>query len=422
MRACRTLRRSFVLALVTASVCAASALAGQSAMSEGDAVPLVTATRIATLEPHARAAWSAYLAQSRADRLRDSNVVVAELKSIGRPTWVQPKIAPDFRIASTWDARWFATDSARSIAATMLSFQTPSGGWTKHADMFGAPRPKGTSFFSETAGWDYIATIDNSATTTQLLFLTRLIAAQPKAPEAAAWRASVDRGIDYLLRAQYPSGGWPQVYPLQGGYHDATTYNDDATVNVLRVLRDVRDGRTPVTNPTQRARAAEAFTRGVDALLADQVPLDGQRTVWGQQHDPITRLPVKARSYELAGLTGGESAGILSLLMSIDKPTRRMVEAVHDGARWLETHRLNAMRYDSIAGTYITDANASPLWARIYEIPSLKPVMANRDGVPRYDFAELTDRRTGYAWYVNRPASMLIEYAEWSRHHPSPSR
>ena len=409
-------------ALVSAWVCAAHILPAQAASSEGDGAPLVSAARMATRPAAQRAAWTSYLAQSRTDRLRDSMVVVAELNDVGRSAWVQPKVVPDFRIAPTWNASWFASDSARSIAATMLSFQTPSGGWTKHADMFGAPRPKGTSFFSETAGWDYIATIDNSATTTQLEFLTRLIAAQPASVAAASWRASLDRGIDYLLRAQYPSGGWPQVYPLQGGYHDATTYNDDATVNVLRVLRDVRDARTPVTNRSLRARAAEAFTRGVDALLADQVMLDGHRTVWGQQHDPITRLPVKARSYELAGLTGGESAGILSLLMSIDKPTPNMVGAIHDGARWLDAHRLSAIRYDSIAGTYIADAKAPPLWARIYEVPSLKPVMANRDGVPRYDFSELTDRRTGYAWYVNRPVPMLVEYAEWSRHHPSPSR
>lgn len=409
-------------ALLCGVLGAARALPAQAPSSEGDGAPLVSATRIATLPPMKRTAWTAYLAQSRADRLRDSNFVVAELRAIGQSAWVQPKVVPDFRIASTWDARWFASDSARTIAVTMLSYQTPSGGWTKHADMLGAPRPKGTSFFSETAGWDYIATIDNSATTTQLEFLRRVIAAQPTSTEAASWRASVDRGVDYLLRAQYPSGGWPQVYPLQGGYHDATTYNDDATVNVLRVLRDVRDARMPVTNQTLRARAADAFNRGVDALLADQVMVDGRRTVWGQQHDPITRLPVRARSYELAGLTGGESAGILSLLMSIDNPAPRMVAAIHDGARWLDAHRLNAIRYDSIAGTYIADAKAPPLWARIYEIPSLKPVMANRDGVPRYDFSELTDRRTGYAWYVNRPVPMLVEYAEWSRHHPSPSR
>jgi PelA/Pel-15E family pectate lyase len=34
--------------------------------------------------------------------------------------------------------------------------------------------------------------------------------------------------VRYLLAAQFPNGGWPQVWPLEGGYHDAVTFNDNA--------------------------------------------------------------------------------------------------------------------------------------------------------------------------------------------------
>jgi PelA/Pel-15E family pectate lyase len=417
------LTRHLARAIVGVSLLAAGSARAQGALpSEGDAAPLVSETRLAVLPPTQQAAWRAYLAQSRRDRLADSMLVVNELREIGAATWVQPKVVPDFRITAAWNAALFASDSARRVAATMLSFQTPSGGWTKHADMFGPPRAKGVSFFSETAGWDYIATIDNYSTTTQLEFLARLMVAQPTATEYTTWRAAFDRGLQYLLRAQYPSGGWPQVYPLQGGYHDATTYNDDATVNVLQLLREVSAGRFGWVSKDVRAQAARAVARGLDGLLADQVVVNGERTVWGQQHDPFTRAPVKARSYELAGLTGGESAGILSWLMSIERPSPAVVASVHAGVRWLAAHRVEAIRYDSIAGTYVPDPQAPPLWARIYELPSLRPVMANRDGVPRYTFAELTDRRTGYAWYVNRPVHTLAVYATWARLHPLPNR
>jgi PelA/Pel-15E family pectate lyase len=415
--------RRLARAIVGVSLLAAGSARAQGALpSEGDAAPLVSEARIAALPLAQQPSWRAYLAQSRRDRLADSMLIVAELREIGATAWVQPKVVPDFRITPAWNAALFASDSARRMAVTMLSFQTPSGGWTKHADMFGPPRAKGVSFFSETAGWDYIATIDNYSTTTQLEFLARLIAAQPTAAECATWRAAFARGVQYLLRAQYPSGGWPQVYPLQGGYHDATTYNDDATINVLQLLGDVSAGRFAWVSRAVRAQAARAVARGLSGVLADQVVLNGERTVWGQQHDPFTRAPVKARSYELAGLTGGESAGILSWLMSIERPSPAVVAAVHAGARWLTAHRVEAIRYDSIAGTYVPDPQAPPLWARIYELPSLRPVMANRDGVPRYAFADLTDRRTGYAWYVNRPVPTLAACATWSRLHPLPSR
>jgi PelA/Pel-15E family pectate lyase len=393
-------------------------LLAQGAPSEGDGAALVSAARIATLPPAQRAPWTAYLAQSRADRLRDSALIVDELRVLGKSHWTQPAVVPDFRVNARWTAAWYASDSAAQIATTMLSFQTPSGGWTKHADMFGAPRAPGVGFFSETAGWDYTATIDNSATTTQLEFLARLIAVK----STPAYRDSFARGIGYLLRAQYPSGGWPQVYPLQGGYHDATTYNDDATINVVRVLENVARGRFAWIDAGTRARARAAVARALAGILADQVVVQGERTVWGQQHDPFTREPVRARSYELAGLTGGESAGVLAWLMSMEQPSPDVVRAVHAGVSWLAAHRIAAVTYDSIAGTYRADSTAASTWARIYEVPSFRPIMANRDGITRYDFNALTDRRTGYAWFIQRPVAVLDAFPAWSRLHPLPSR
>ncbi len=361
-----------------------------------------------------RDAWSAYRAASRADHARDSAFVAAELLALGRTAWTTPTVSPDFRLASYMTGAWFATDSASHVAANILSFQTPSGGWSKHVNMLGESRRPGTSFFSESADWSYIATFDNGATVTQLRFLGAALDARNE----PAWKSSFSRGIAYLLRAQLPGGGWPQVYPLQGGYHDATTYNDDATVGVLRLLRDAGSGRYASLDPTMRSEAAAAFDRGIAGILADQVRVRDTLTVWAQQHDPLTRVPVPARSYELAGVTAGESSGILELLMSIDRPSPEIIRSVHAGVAWLRAHPVRAVRYDSLSGTYVTDASAAPTWARIYETPGFRPVMANRDGVPRYDFSELTDRRTGYAWFSQRPASVLKAYDKWVRRHP----
>ncbi len=359
-------------------------------------------------------AWRQYRLRSMAEHAADSISVARELRDAGVSRWTTPAESPDFRIASWMTPAWFATDSARGVVATVLSFQAPNGGWSKHVNMLGAPRRAGMSFFSENDGWDYISTIDNGATVTQLQFLAKALAARADTTSQAGFL----RGVEYLLRAQLPTGGWPQVYPLAGGYHDATTYNDDATVGVLYFLRDVASGAFPSVNAETRAAAAVAFDRGIAGIVADQVVVNGQLTVWGQQHDPITRAPAKARSYELAGLTAGESSGILELLMSIREPSAAVVRSVHAGAGWLRAHSVGAVRYDSIAGTYVPDATAAISWARIYELPGFRPVMANRDGIPRYDFSELTDRRTGYAWFVQRPTSVLKAYDTWARRHP----
>ena len=53
------------------------------------------------------------------------------------------------------------------------------------------------------------------------------------------------RGIDYLLDAPYENGGWLQYFPSRKGYYPHITYNDDAMIGVMRVLRDVVQEREP---------------------------------------------------------------------------------------------------------------------------------------------------------------------------------
>ena len=48
----------------------------------------------------------------------------------------------------------------------------------------------------------------------------------------SVFRKSFLHGLDYVFAAQFPNGGWPQVWPLQGGYHDVITINDDAVLNL----------------------------------------------------------------------------------------------------------------------------------------------------------------------------------------------
>ncbi|HEX8694803.1 MAG TPA: pectate lyase [Longimicrobium sp.] len=384
---------------------------------ERDTTPLLGPARISALPAAEREAWTQYVETSRRDRARDRALLAEEMRTLGRERMERAAYArKSFEVEDRMTEAWFRGDSARRMAETILSYQTPSGGWSKHVDMSGGPRRPGQSFFSESDSWQYIATLDNNSTTEEMRFLARAYAAHGD----ARWRDAFLRGLGWLLRAQFPNGCWPQVYPLQGGYHDAATFNDDAIVHAAALLRDVARGEYAFVTEEERRRADAAVSRALDCILASQVVVGGKRTVWGQQHDPLTLRPTSARSYEPASLASKESAGITRFLMSLPSPDARVVEAVHAAAAWFRENRIYGYVYDFQTGRR-EQAGAGPLWARMYEIGTNRPVFSNRDGVVLYDYEQLTDRRTGYGWYAEEPASALRAYERWAARHPAPA-
>jgi PelA/Pel-15E family pectate lyase len=273
---------------------------------------------------------------------------------------------------------------------------------------------------------DIDSTIDNSATFTQLAFLAKVYSEQ----RLERHRASFLKGFDYLLKAQYDNGGWPQFYPDLSGYYKHITYNDDAMIGVMKLLRDVAADKKDFAfvDQERRRRAATAVQKGIECILKTQVLVAGKRTVWCAQHDEVTLEPAKARAYELVSLSGGESVGIVRFLMSIDKPSPRIVESIKSAVEWFErskltgiklVHRPDKSKLRGFDRVVVSDPTAGPLWARFYEIGSNRPIFVGRDGVIRYNVAEIEDeRRNGYAWYVESPTSLLEdEYPKWLKKH-----
>jgi PelA/Pel-15E family pectate lyase len=105
---------------------------------------------------------------------------------------------------------------------------------------------------------------------------------------------------------------------------------------------------------------------------------------------------------------------VVDYLMSIPKPSPRVVAAVRNAVGWLERVRLYGASYDT-AGGLRTAPGAGPLWARMYEIGTDRPIFSNRNGVKLYDWNQLTDRRHGYGWYTYAPSATLKTYAAWAR-------
>ncbi len=305
----------------------------------------------------------------------------------------------------TQAADWYATPAARRIADNVLTHQSPEGGWPKNTPLNLPARPDADPGLTNT--------FDNQATTLPLAFLARMTTATGDAAYAAAFQ----RGLDYVLAAQYPNGGWPQYYPLRGGYHDHITFNDDAMVRVLTMLRDVAEGREPYgfVDPAQRARASAAVSRGVDVILKTQVRQDGRLTVWCAQHDAVTLAPAWARRFEPPSLSGSESVGIVRFLMSLEHPSPEVRAAIEGARDWFERSAIRDTRLESYVNAegqpdrrLVPVPGADPLWARFYDLQTNAPIYMGRDSVAHADLGDIErERRMGYTYVGAWPAALL---------------
>jgi PelA/Pel-15E family pectate lyase len=399
--------------------------------------PSITAERIAKLPPALRAAWRAYLTRSEAQRAADKAALAAE-RVPGTPV---PPPPPENARADSMpldrDDAWYATPEARHVADNIVSFQTPAGGWGKNQDRSGPVRQKGQDYVPNNVSqfltpgdfdkpkepeWNYVGTLDNNATTTELRFLDRVIKAG--AP-GEAYRESFVRGVRYLLAAQFPNGGWPQVWPLEGGYHDAVTYNDDAVTLAAQVLTAVgenKGGDYRFVPAALRRRSAAAAKRALDCILATQIVAGGKRTVWAQQYDALTLAPVSARNFEPPALSSEESADLLEYLMSLPHPSPRLVATIRAGAWWLKDEAVFGEAWsgrDTAQGReLVAQQGAGPIWPRYIDAATGRAEFGDRDKTLHDDVGELTrERRNGYNWYNTAPVKTLQEFESWSAAH-----
>ena len=312
-------------------------------------------------------------------------------------------------------AEWYRSAEARAAADTVIQYQSSEGGWQKNTDLLTPPTSR--------EGLEQ-PTIDNGATTTPIRFLG-LVA---NATGEAGYCRAVERGIDYLFAAQYPNGGWPQYYPLRDGYYSRITYNDNAMVNVLTLLRDVGKGETPYgfVDPARRDKASAAVARGLDIILRSQIEQHGKLTAWCAQHDEKTLEPAWARAYEPPSLSGGETVGLVRFLMSIDEPTPEIVVAIEAAVHWLRSVAISGVRVNRIRRfdgrlerILVADPDAPLLWARFYELGTNRPLYLDRDSVYRYDFSQIGyERRSGYDYHGTWAATLLDEdYPRWRALH-----
>lgn len=337
------------------------------------------------------------------------------------------------QVATEMPDSWYASNEAKLVAENVLLSQKDMGGWEKNKP-YHQPIPDSLKVYYLKAKSEKGGTFDNGSTITELKFLAKIYA-QVKEER---YRKAFEKGLHYILMAQYDNGGWPQYYPVKdpqdeilldktAPYSGHITYNDNAMVNTMLLLKDIYSGNKTYAHlqvsKAIRAKAKNAFDKGIACILKTQIVMDGKPTVWCAQHDEKNLAPANARAYELASFSGSESVAITLLLMQMEHPSQKIIAAVNGAVQWFEKNKIEGIKLERETGpdgkrnlVVVEDKNAPVIWGRFYDLQTSQPFFCSRDGIKRASIAEIShERRNGYGWYTYGPQEVLEKYAAWSK-------
>jgi PelA/Pel-15E family pectate lyase len=281
---------------------------------------------------------------------------------------------------ATGDAQFL--EAARGAATALIETQLASGGWDSHFDFAEGEKEKYFLHSAAVAGETDTkgkkrnsSTLDDNKTQSALLFLLEL-AYLPESKENQALQDCLKFGLDSLLTAQYPNGGWPQQFeapadptkPVLKASYPATwsrtfpkekysqfyTLNDGNIERIVQVLLRAHE-------LSQDERFLAAAKKTGDFLISAQMP--EPQTGWAQQYN-FDMQPVWARKFEPPCVTGGETLSAMQTLhmLYIVTGDEKYTQPLPAAFAWYERSRLPD-------GSY----------ARFYELQTNKPLYFVKD-------------------------------------------
>lgn len=309
-------------------------------------------------------------------------------------------------------------EAAREAAFKLVSWQMDHGGWTKSMDNkykhYWNGKEKRTKQFGPFGR--ELGSIDNGATITPMRFIAKVY----KVAESEKLQISFLKGLDFLLAMQYPSGGFPQVYPVRATpeervyYSNFVTFNDNAMVNVLNMFDDILDRKFPfnsdLVSKNYRKKIKKSMEKAIDYILKSQIKVDGKLTAWCAQHHPETYEPMYARSYEHPSISGSESVGIVKFLMDRKEKTPEIRKAINSAIRWFKEVNVEDTKYirNDPKKEFFYPEKGSNIWYRFYDIETVEPIFSGRDGVIKRNLKEIEEERQyGYSWAGSYPQALL---------------
>ena len=261
---------------------------------------------------------------------------------------------------------------AEKAAFALIWGQSNEGGWNYMVDFAGDRSLKTWYNTIGKNGWrleefqHYYGndTYDDDVTSDAARFLLRMYIEKldPK------FKPALDKAINFVLKSQYPVGGWPQRYPLKydfnkthhPDYSSYHTFNDDVIGENVNFL-------IQCYQTLGEQRFLDPIKRGMDFYMLSQQA----NGAWGQQYN-MELEPAGARSYEPAAYLPRATYGNAMLLLKFYQFTgdRRYIARIPDAIRWLEKVRLPATMSENGKFTH----------SLFVEVGTDRPIFVHRKG------------------------------------------
>lgn len=302
----------------------------------------------------------------------------------------------------------------------ITTWQMESGGWRKdnfegYTDTYdGVGFPN--SYFAN------LATFSNKATTGEIRYLSFQYLESSNSTNKSIFRNAVEKGIQFIIDAQHPSGGWPQVYPYADcspsncEYHNYMTFNDHVIPSAILLLMDVNDRKMPfdsdIVENVNFTEIEMALENAIDFLIASQIVVNGIPTLWAQQHDPESLEPLGGRSWELPCRTPNESYFVVSILLNWPERTPEIYNATWGAVDWYVENAIEGVWFDQKNGT-IVESEGRLMWYRYYNVSDDQFFLVDYDSNKVYNLSDLPEeQRKTYSWAYKWGEGIVRETAK----------
>ncbi|MBM3793259.1 MAG: hypothetical protein FJW31_04165 [Acidobacteria bacterium] len=315
----------------------------------------------------------------------------------------------------------FYLDAARAAAQALVRGQLCSGGWDYSIEFDPAKRSRYPYRADKACGEGRplgTTTLDDNVTQACVRVLMRVD--RELAFKDAAIHEAAEFALSRLMAVQYPIGAWPQrferpadyskfparqaSYPESwpwkwpgADYRSHYTFNDNTIADVIDMFLEA----ARVYSNGQYLAAAE---QGGEFILRAQMP--DPQPGWAQQYDAEMR-PSWARQFEPPSVTGGETQGILRILMALYRETghRKYLDPIGRALAWLEKSVLQ--RTDGVEA-FDRIPKPDPVLARFYELKTNKPLYVTKGTM--INAAGLGSRRPDGYELSYEPNSVITHY------------